>query len=142
MNRYILLTVCCLTGLFSSCKIEEIAPVAEAPKNITGSWKIVKATRNGTDITNAFDFAQFRLKFDSTENYTLINRLPFLVNANGKFKLDDPAYPFKLTMIPEGGSAVSTSFNYPTIAGIRQLSLTFTPGCELNSYIYTLERDN
>jgi hypothetical protein len=139
MNRYILIIV---VLLFSSCRIEEIAPVAEAPKNVTGSWKVIKATRNGTDITNAFDFTQFRLKFDSTDNYTLINRLPFLVNKNGKYKLDDPAYPFKLTMMPDGGSAVSTSFNYPTIAGIRQLSLSFIPGCELNSYIYTLEREN
>jgi hypothetical protein len=139
MNRYILIIA---VLLFSSCRIEEIAPVAEAPKNVTGSWKVIKATRNGTDITNAFDFTQFRLKFDSTDNYILVNKLPFLVNKNGKYKLDDPAYPFKLTMVPEGGSAVSTSFNYPTIAGIRQLSLTFIPGCELNSYIYTLEREN
>jgi hypothetical protein len=142
MNRYMLITACCIAWLFSSCKIEEISPVAEAPKDISGSWKIIKATRNGTDITTAFDFTQFRLKFDSTDNYTLINRLPFLVNTNGKYKLDDPAYPFKLTMMPDGASAVSTSFNYPTTAGIRQLSLTFIPGCELNSYIYTLEREN
>lgn len=139
MNRYILIIA---IWLFSSCRVEEIAPVAEAPKNVTGSWKVIKATRNGTDITTAFDFTQFRLKFDSTDNYILINKLPFLVNKNGKYKLDDPAYPFKLTMTPDGGSAVSTSFNYPTIAGIRQLSLTFIPGCELNSYIYTLEREN
>ncbi|GAA3917331.1 DUF5004 domain-containing protein [Chitinophaga oryziterrae] len=139
MNRYILIIA---IWLFSSCRVEEIAPLAEAPKNVTGSWKVIKATRNGTDITTAFDFTQFRLKFDSTDNYILINKLPFLVNKNGKYKLDDPAYPFKLTMTPDGGSAVSTSFNYPTIAGIRQLSLTFIPGCELNSYIYTLEREN
>jgi hypothetical protein len=142
MNRYMLITVSCIVWLFSSCKIEEIAPIAEAPKNVSGSWKIVKATRNGTDITTAFDFTQFRLKFDSAQNYTLTNRIPFLVNTGGKYKLDDPAYPFKLTMVPEGGSAVVTTFNYPTIAGIRQLSLTFVPGCELNAYIYTLEREN
>ena|SRR6186713_1912317 len=142
MNRYMLIIACCIAWLFSSCKIEEIAPITEAPKNVSGSWKIVKATRNGTDITTAFDFTQFRIKFDSTESYTLTNTLPFLVNKNGKYKLDDPAYPFKLTMVPDGGSVVSTAFNYPTTAGIRQLSLTFVPGCELNSYIYTLEREN
>lgn len=142
MNRYMLLTACCIAWLFSSCRVEEIAPVTEAPKNISGSWKIIKATRNGTDITTAFDFSQFRLKFDSADNYTLENRLPFLVNKAGKYKLDDPAYPFKLTMVPEGGEAVATTFNYPTVAGIRQLNLTFVPGCELNSYIYTLEREN
>jgi hypothetical protein len=142
MNRYILIIACCIAWLFTSCKIEEIAPITEAPKNVSGSWKIIKATRNGTDITTAFDFTQFRIKFDSTESYTLTNTLPFLVNKNGKYKLDDPAYPFKLTMMPDGGTAVSTAFSYPTTAGIRQLNMTFVPGCELNSYIYTLEREN
>lgn len=137
MNRYILLIAC----LIASCRVEEIAPVSEATKNISGSWRVVKATRNGTDITTAFDFSQFRLKFDSL-HYTMENRLPFLVNKNGTYQLDDPAYPFRLTMVPEGGTAISTSFNYPTIGGNRQLSISFIPGCELNSYIYTLEREN
>lgn len=140
MNRYIIPSLLCL--LLFSCKIEEISPVGEAPKNISGSWKILKATRNGTDITNAFDFTQFRVKFDSTGNYTIVNRVPFLVNTNGTYSLDDPAYPFRITFTPQGGSAVATSFNYITTAGVRQLNLTFVPGCELNAYIYTLEKDN
>ena len=128
--------------LISACKIEEITPVAEAPKNISGSWKIVKATRNGADITSSFDFTQFRLKFDSIGSYSIVNKLPFIVNAGGKYALDDPEYPFKITFTPDGGTAIATSFNYPTLAGVRQLSLTFVPGCTLNSYIYTLEREN
>ncbi|MBP1652313.1 MAG: hypothetical protein H6Q26_2470 [Bacteroidetes bacterium] len=140
MNRYIIPSLLCL--LLFSCKTEEISPVGEAPKNISGSWKILKATRNGTDITNAFDFTQFRVKFDSTGNYTIVNRVPFLVNVNGTYVLDDPAYPFRITFTPQGGSAVATPFNYITTAGVRQLNLTFVPGCELNVYIYTLEKDN
>lgn len=140
MNRYFILSIFCL--LLFSCKIEEVSPVVEAPKNISGSWRILKATRNGTDITSAFDFTQFRVKFDSAGNYTIVNRVPFLVNANGTYALDDPAYPFKITFTPQGGSAVATSFNYITTAGIRQLNLTFVPGCALNAYIYTLEKDN
>ncbi|OMP79359.1 DUF5004 domain-containing protein [[Flexibacter] sp. ATCC 35208] len=140
MNRYIIPSLLCL--LLFSCKTEEISPVGEAPKNISGSWKILNATRNGTDITNAFDFTQFRVKFDSTGNYTIVNRVPFLVNANGTYVLDDPAYPFRITFTPQGGSAVATPFNYITTAGVRQLNLTFVPGCELNAYIYTLEKDN
>ncbi|KAA2242710.1 DUF5004 domain-containing protein [Chitinophaga agrisoli] len=142
MNRYILHVAICIFIFLSSCKVEEIAPVAEAPKNIAGSWRVIKATRNGTDITNAFDFTQFRLQFDSAGNYTLQHKLPFLVNANGKVELDDPAYPFKITFRPEGGTAVSIPFNYPTVTGTRQLSLSFSPGCALNAYIYTLQRDN
>ncbi|WP_343690781.1 DUF5004 domain-containing protein [Chitinophaga sp.] len=140
MNRYFILSVFWL--MLFSCKIEEVSPVGEAPKNISGSWKILKATRNGTDITQAFDFSLFRVKFDSAGNYTITNRVPFLVNANGTYALDDPAYPFKITFTPQGGTAIATSFNYITTAGIRQLNLTFVPGCELNAYIYTLEKDN
>lgn len=140
MNRLLLITAICY--LLASCKVEEIAPVAEAPKNIAGSWKITKAMRNGTDITTAFDFTQFRVQFDSTGKYTILHRVPFLVSTDGTFALDDPAYPFKITLTPQGGSAVSTPFNYVTKAGVRQLNLSFKPGCELNSYIYTLEQDN
>ncbi|SFW84403.1 DUF5004 domain-containing protein [Chitinophaga sancti] len=140
MNRYLILSAFCL--LLFSCKLEEVSPVGEAPKNISGSWKVLKATRNGTDITSAFDFTQFRVKFDSAGNYSIVNKIPFLVNTNGTYSLDDPAYPFKITFTPQGGSAVATSFNYVTAAGIRQLNLTFVPGCELNAYIYTLQKDN
>jgi hypothetical protein len=140
MKCYFILTALCL--LLYACKVEEVSPVGEAPKNISGSWKVLKATRNGTDITSAFDFTQFRVKFDSAGNYTIVNRVPFLVNTNGTYSLDDPAYPFKITFTPQGGTAVATSFNYITTSGIRQLNLTFVPGCDLNAYIYTLEKDN
>lgn len=140
MNRILLITAICY--LLASCKVEEIAPVAEAPKNIAGSWRIMKATRNGTDITAAFDFTRFRVKFDSTGSYSILNRVPFLVNNDGTFALDDPAYPFQLTLTPQGGSAISTPFNYVVTAGVRQLNLSFKPGCDLNTYIYTLERDH
>ena len=141
MKRSLFHIICCILFIVS-CKVEEIAPVAEAPKDISGSWKIIKATGNGTDITSTFDFSQFRIHFDSTGNYTLVNKLPFLVSANGTYTMDDPAYPFKLTFTPVGGTAIATSFNYPVASGVRQLNLTFGPGCQLNTYIYTLQREN
>jgi hypothetical protein len=146
MDRYTLKTAICLLLLsgwfFTSCKTEEIMPLAEAPKNISGSWKVIKATRNGADITTDYDFTQFRVKFDSTGSYTLQNLLPFLVNTNGKYNLDDPKYPFQITFTPDGGTAVAVPFNYPTVTGVRQLNLTLVPGCTANTYIYTLQREN
>ena len=62
MKRSLFHIICCILFI-ASCKVEEIAPVAEAPKDISGSWKIIKATRNGTDITSTFDFSQFRIHF-------------------------------------------------------------------------------
>lgn len=133
-----------ITAMLSvaSCKVDKIAPVAESAKDISGSWKIVQATRNGTDITSIVDFTQFRVKFNNAGSYTLLNTLPFVVTADGKYSLDDPSYPFKLTFSPAGGQQTAISFNYPVVSGVRQLKMTFSPGCTSNTYIYTLVKDN
>jgi hypothetical protein len=139
--KYNLLLVALSTILWASCKVDKVLPVAESVKDISGSWKVVKATRNGTDLVSIIDFTQFRVKFDGTGGYTLINPLPFVVSKEGKYSLDDPNYPFKITFTPTGAAAISTAFNYPIIGGARQLNLTFSPGCTLNTYIYTLVKE-
>ncbi len=115
MKLYIFHATICILMFLAACKVEEIAPVGEAPKNIAGSWRVIKATRNGTDVTNAFDFTKFRLQFDADGNYTLLNRLPFLVNANGKVELDDPNYPFKITFRPEGAPQYPLHLTIPLL---------------------------
>jgi hypothetical protein len=72
----------------------------------------------------------------------MLNKLPFLVNDDGKFSLDDPQYPFKITFTANGATAVSTPFTYPVVNGKRQLSITFSPGCPNNSYVYVLQKVN
>ncbi len=66
-----------------------IAP-SEPVKSLSGNWQIIKATRNGTDLTARFDFSQFRIRFaDST--YTIDSLVPFIVSRSGKMGLfDDP----------------------------------------------------
>ena len=123
----------------TSCKTEKIVPVKEPLKDITGNWQVIKATRNGTDLTSLVDFTQFRLNF-SSNSYTLLNQLPFLVNKNGAFSLDDPQYPFKITFTATGGQPVSTAFTYPIVNGKRQLSITFSPGCANNTYVYVFQK--
>jgi hypothetical protein len=135
-------TIMLVTALLTSCKTEKIAPVAESAKDIAGSWKVLKATRNGTDVTALIDFTQFRVNFDNAGNYTLVNRMPFIVNANGQYALDDPNYPFNISFTPAGGQLTKTTFNYPIVSGARQINLTFSPGCTLNTYIYTLVKTN
>jgi hypothetical protein len=125
----------------ASCKAERVLPVRESVKDITGSWQVIRATRNGTELTSLIDFTKFRVNFKDG-GYTIENPLPFLVNTNGKFTLDDPEYPFKITFIATGGTAVSTPFNYPIVNGKRQLSITFSPGCTSNSYVYVLQKVN
>ncbi|MDB5110154.1 MAG: hypothetical protein JWR67_1268 [Mucilaginibacter sp.] len=136
-----LLLIMAVVLIASSCKTEKVLPQKEALKDITGNWQVIKATRNGTDLTNIVDFSQFKLNF-ANGNYTLQNKLPFLVNQNGSFSLDDPQYPFKITFTATGAQPVSTVFTYPVVNGKRQLSLTFSPGCANNSYVYVLQQIN
>jgi hypothetical protein len=128
-------------AVMASCKAERVLPVAEAPKDITGSWQVVSATRNGTNLAGLIDYSKFRINFKEG-GYAIENPLPFLVNADGKFSLDDPEYPFKITFTANGGTAISTPFNYPIVNGKRQLSITFSPGCPNNSYVYVLQKVN
>jgi hypothetical protein len=136
-----LLLIMAVMLIASSCKTERVLPQKEALKDIAGNWQVIKATRNGTDLTGMVDFSQFRLNF-ANGNYTMENKLPFLVNQNGSFSLDDPQYPFKITFTPTGAQPVSTLFTYPILNGKRQLSLTFSPGCANNSYVYVLQQVN
>jgi hypothetical protein len=125
----------------TSCKVEQLKPATEAVKDISGNWTVVAATRNGTDLTSIVDFSQFKLTF-SAGKYTLVNKLPFLVSQNGAYSLDDPQYPFQISFTPAGGKAVATAFTYPIVAGVRQLTLTFSPGCPNNVYVYTFQKAN
>ncbi|MDB5006711.1 MAG: hypothetical protein JWQ84_1595 [Mucilaginibacter sp.] len=137
------IVVLVVLALFSwtSCKVESIKPSAEAVKDISGNWTVIAATRNGTDLTTIVDFSQFKLSFNEGK-YTLINKLPFLVSQNGTYSLDDPQYPFQINFTPTGNKAVSTAFTYPIVNGVRQLTLTFSPGCPNNTYVYTFQKAN
>jgi hypothetical protein len=140
-KRFYLVLMIALIAAVSSCKTEKIVPGSEAPKDIKGNWRVIKATRNGTDLTSIIDFSQFRINF-TDKGYTLVNKLPFLVSKDGAFALDDPQYPFKITFTVTGDKPVSTAFTNPIVNGKRQLSITFSPGCTNNSYVYVLEKAN
>lgn len=126
--------------IVSACKRQEIA-VPEQVKDLSGEWRIVKAVRNGVDITTLTDFTKFRLRFGEENKYTIENPLPFVVNKNGSYALDDPKYPLRITFSQTGTDApVSTGFTYPVVSGKRNLVFSFSPGCTANTYLYTLEK--
>ncbi|RVU02607.1 DUF5004 domain-containing protein [Mucilaginibacter limnophilus] len=136
-----LLCAVLLLMLWTSCKVEKLEPVNEAVKDVSGTWSILKVTRNGADITNTYDFSKFKLVFEGN-NYTLENKLPFLVSDNGTFNLDDNQYAFSISFNPAGGSAKTIPFNFPNVNGNRQLSVPFTiVGCSNTNYVYTLQRN-
>ncbi|AMR32252.1 hypothetical protein A0256_12895 [Mucilaginibacter sp. PAMC 26640] len=136
-----LLPLVLIAALAVSCKTEKVLPQQEGVKDIAGNWQVIRATRNGTDLTALADFSKFRINF-GTGTYKLENKLPFLVTQDGAFALDDPQYPFKITFTAAGATPISTAFTYPIVNGKRQLSLTFSPGCANNSYVYVLQKVN
>jgi hypothetical protein len=140
-NRITWLLVLFAVMAFTSCKVERLTPVAESTKDISGDWTVISATRNGTDLMSAVDFSQFKVSFKDGK-YTLINKLPFLVSNDGTYSFDDPQYPFKISFTATGSPAVATAFTYPIVNGIRQLTLTFSPGCPGNIYVYTFKKAN
>lgn len=135
----ILLLLLVLTTVLGSCKMEKVSPTRESVKDISGNWKIIKATRNGADLTTLVDLSQFRINFNNGK-YALLNKVPFLVSQDGSYALDDPKYPFQITFTAAGGTAVATSFDFPIVNGVRQLTITFNPGCANNSYVYVFQK--
>jgi hypothetical protein len=128
-------------AILLSCKPERLVTPAEPIKNLSGSWQIIKATRNGTDITTRFDFTHFRIHF-SDSTYTIDSLVPFIVSKNGKWAFDDPTYPFNISFTPTDSSSKKGPLLYPVTAGQRNVIITFSPGCNLNSYQYTLQKAN
>lgn len=140
MKNFLLLLFICATGLLA-CKPERLSVPSEPHKDLAGSWQIIKATRNGTDLTNRFDFSQFRIKFtDST--YTIDSLLPFIVSKNGKWAFDDPNYPFTVSFKATDSAAKTSPLLFPVVGGQRNVIITFSPGCANNSYQYTLQKSN
>jgi len=129
-----------LMTLLFACKPERLAVPSEPLKDIKGSWQVIKATRNGTDLTARFDFSKFRIHF-SDSTYMIDSLLPFIVSKNGKWAFDDPQYPFYLSFtIPD--STARSPLLYPVTGGQRNIIITFSPGCTANSYQYTLQKVN
>lgn len=127
-------------GIFS-CKTENITVPREPTKYINGSWKITAATRNGEDLIARFDFSKFRVNFtDST--YSIDSLVPFIVNKTGKWHFDDPVYPFSISFIQQDSASKTTPILYPVINGQRNIIMTLSPGCGLNSYQYSLQKAN
>ncbi len=127
--------------IFVSCKSTKDV-IAEPVKDLNGRWRIVMVTRNTVDITQYVDSAGFRLTLGDDNTYTLENNnIPFLVNSNGSWSADDPQYPYNLSFTPNDSTTTFTGkIGTPVIKGVRNLEVTFSPGCAANSYVYMFEK--
>ena len=136
------LIACILVALLASCRVDKITPAKEAVKDISGSWGVIKAVRNGVDVTGTYNFSNFRVNFAQDKSYTLTSPIPFIVSKSGTYSLDDPLYPFEITFNQQQTGAITTLLEYPLVNGKRQIKLTFSAGCNANSYVYTLQEKN
>ncbi|MFT4153395.1 DUF5004 domain-containing protein [Parafilimonas sp.] len=141
--RKIFLSVVLMAFIASCTPKKEV--LAEPVKDLNATWRIADITRNAVDITAYVDSAGFRLTLSGDKTYTLEgNNIPFLVNtASGTWSSDDPQYPYNLTLTPTDSTTSYTgSIATPVSGGQRTLSITFSPGCYSNTYIYTFEKMN
>lgn len=138
--KKIFFAIVCAASLFA-CKPERLVTPSEPIKELSGSWAIARATRNGTDITSRFDFSHFRITF-SDSSYTIDSLVPFIVSRNGKWSFDDPQYPFNINFRATDSAAKASPLLFPVVNGKRNVIITFSPGCDLNSYQYTLQKAN
>ena len=141
MNRIKIFFIITILLSVVACKTEKEVFV-EPQKDLAGTWRISKVTRNAADITEWIDSTGFRLVLNNDNTYALgTNGIPFLVNAPGTWEADDPQYPYHLLFTPTGSTeTVSGSVTTPVIKGNRSLSITLSPGCYKNTYVYTLEK--
>jgi len=115
----------------------------EPVKDLSGEWIITSALRNGQDISNLMDVTNFRLHLRLDGTYTIETDLPFLVQTGGQWSTDDPQFPFTLTFRENSANAsVSCALVYPIVNGVRQIQLSFSPGCFRNTYTYFFVNEN
>lgn len=115
----------------------------EPVKDLNALWRIQNVTRNSVDITQFIDSAGFRLMLSGDSSYMLEgNNIPFLVDAGeGKWATNDPQYPYRITFIPKDSTVTfNGSIETPASKGERTLSISFSPGCRSNTYVYTFEK--
>lgn len=137
-----------LPGLLAACdsyKSDMPDGADEAEKDFAGTWTISTVKRNNIDVTEALkeDIPDFKLEIKPDGTYTLSEGMPFPVEENGTWSVDDPRHPFVLSFTEEGAiGSVDLEINFPIVGASRQLSLTHSPGCSSNYYEYLLERAN
>lgn len=129
----------------TSCEDEMANVVTDEPvKEITGSWKVTKLTRNSEDLSQRLDLSDFHIEFKEDGTYNVSEQMPFVLEGgSGAYMLNDPQYPFSVLMTADGtDDEVAVDFQYPVVKGKRQLNLTFSLGCTSTTYQYSFEREN
>tara|TARA_B110000046_G_scaffold173026_1_gene195256 strand:- start:195 stop:674 length:480 start_codon:yes stop_codon:yes gene_type:complete len=133
-------------GVFLMCESPVFIPdgaFKEATVDMSGSWKITSAYRNGIEISDKFDFSGFGLKLDfdnseATAYHIETKQVPFPVISDGNWKYNDPVYPTQMLLLSTLDTAIIEFVESP-ISGFNEMRIKFQLGCSDNVYIYDLE---
>jgi len=141
--KFLFFTILMLAGFYScdTFQDKEVHIYEETEKKLDGSWQLKSVIRNNIDITHMMDFSQFKLNLNADGNYTIDNYLPFVVKQNGEWTIDDPKYPFNLSLKEsDAAEAKDIKINYPIVEGKRIIEMSLSPGCYQNIYKYVFEK--
>mgnify|MGYP006075528251 FL=1 len=135
-----------VVGLFLMCESPIFIPEGafeEVEVDMSGSWKITAAYRNGIEISDKFDFSDFGLKLnvsnsEATTYHIETKQVPFPVISDGNWKYNDPVYPTQMLLLSALDTAI-IEFVASPISGFNEMRIQFQLGCSDNAYIYDLE---
>jgi len=135
-----------MIGVFLMCQSPIFIPEGafqEFPVDMSGSWKITSAYRNGMEISEKFDFNSFGLKlnFNNSEKTTYqisTNKVPFPVISDGNWEYDD-LYILLECFFFNSFDTSFIEFAEAPITGFDKMQIKFQLGCSDNVYIYNLE---
>ena len=142
MKKYISLTFI-LAMLFTGCSTfsddSNSYGQVESIKDVSGTWVIKTASRNGVDVTKDMDFSKFVLHLNADGTYHIENILPFVVRTDGTWRTDDQRMPLIIQFTENNATnPMTVQLNYPIVNGERQMLITHSPGCYSNSYVYSM----
>ncbi len=129
--------------IFLACNDEITIPdgaLQEHVIDLRGDWNLQMVIQNKTDISDRLSFSDLtlHLEMDSegpTDYRIETAGLPFVILEDGTWSFDDVSYPTTITFTTPGESS-TVLLDRPPVSGGNFLSLSFSLGCEANTYVY------
>ena len=139
----ILMCVLCASLMFLACNDEITIPegaLEEHVVDLRGDWNLKVVSQNSNDISELLTFSdlKLRLEMDSqgpTDYQIETAGLPFIVLVDGTWSFDDVTYPTSITFTTPDEN-MTVLLDRPPISGGNYFSISFSLGCEVNTYVY------
>ncbi|NND35246.1 MAG: DUF5004 domain-containing protein [Saprospiraceae bacterium] len=112
--------------------------------DLQGSWKVQQVILNGQDVTPLFDFGDIKLTLQMDQGPSDFQietgDAPFPILTSGTWKYDDPVYPQSISFLSAQNERSVLLAEAP-ISGNTTFKISFSLGCEDNTYTYIFEKE-